>query len=74
MKKPLIGITLGAIAGILDVIPMILQKLTWDANISAFVLWVISGYLIAVSNINIKPVCQARNLENVAVIIMNPKE
>lgn len=44
------GILFGIIAGIVDVIPMIFQKLTWDANISAFSLWVISGYLIASTN------------------------
>jgi len=52
MKKIKIGILFGIIVGIIDVIPMIYQKLTWDANLSAFSLWVISGYLIA--NINNK--------------------
>ena len=31
-----IGLLLGAVAGVLDVIPMMLQRLTWDANLSAF--------------------------------------
>ena len=45
MKKPkiLVGALFGAVAGIIDVIPMIMQSLTWDANLSAFALWVISG-------------------------------
>ena len=34
MKKILIGLGIGAIIGIIDVIPMIIQNLTWDANIS----------------------------------------
>ena len=55
MKKITTGIILGIIAGILDVIPMLLQKLTWDANISAFCLWVVSGFLIATSSLKIKP-------------------
>ena len=38
MKKQVTGIILGIIAGILDVIPMIIQDLTWDANLSAFAL------------------------------------
>lgn len=45
------GLTIGAIAGIIDVIPMILQKLTWDANLSAFSLWVVVGYLLSVTEI-----------------------
>jgi len=56
MKKTQLGILLGTIAGIVDVIPMLLQKLTWDANLSAFSLWVISGFLIATSNLKIKGV------------------
>gem|GEM_PF-5600971 len=36
MKKTFVGIFLGAIAGIIDVIPMILQDLPWNANLSAF--------------------------------------
>ena len=36
MKKIKIGLLLGMVAGVIDVIPMIMQNLTWDANISAF--------------------------------------
>lgn len=54
MKKIHLGILLGIIAGLVDVTPMIIQNLTWDANLSAFSLWVISGFLIAVSGLKIK--------------------
>lgn len=47
MKKVKVGILLGFVAGIIDVIPMILQKLTWDANISALSMWVVAGLLIS---------------------------
>ncbi|WP_445475401.1 hypothetical protein ACT9XH_01250 [Methanococcoides methylutens] len=53
MKKVRLGLTLGVIAGIIDVIPMLIQDLTWDANLSAFSLWVVSGFLIATSGIKI---------------------
>ena len=53
MKKLSIGILLGILAGIIDLIPMLIQKLTWDANLSAFSLWVVSGVLIATSKINL---------------------
>jgi len=56
MKKQIIGIILGTIAGIIDVIPMIIQKLTWDANISAFTMWIVVGFLIATVGLKIKPV------------------
>jgi len=56
MKTIIIGILLGAAAGIIDVIPMIIKKLTWDANISAFSLWVVVGLLIATSGLEINPI------------------
>ncbi|MFH1564379.1 MAG: hypothetical protein ABIC82_00845 [bacterium] len=54
IKKIKLGIIFGIIAGIIDVIPMILQKLTWDANLSALAHWVIIGFVISVSNIKLK--------------------
>jgi hypothetical protein len=56
MTKSKLGIIFGVIAGIIDVLPMIIQKLTWDANLSAFFFWIISGFLIANTNIKIKGV------------------
>ena len=54
MKKIHLGLLLGIIAGILDVIPMILQGLTWDANLSAFFFWIIAGFFIATSSLKLK--------------------
>jgi hypothetical protein len=57
MKKNIsIGLLLGVVAGILDVIPMVLQGLTWDANLSAFSLWVVSGFMLATSNLKLNAV------------------
>ncbi len=53
MKKIVAGFVFGIIAGLIDLVPMILQKLTWDANLSAFCLWVVSGFLIASSSLKI---------------------
>jgi len=55
MKKIRIGILLGIVAGIIDVIPMIMQKLTWDANISAFSMWIVVGFLISTIDLKINP-------------------
>jgi hypothetical protein len=55
-KKNLIGLLIGLIAGIIDVIPMILQGLTWDANLSAFSMWIIIGYFMSVTTLKIKGV------------------
>ncbi|NOY59134.1 MAG: hypothetical protein GXO75_09395, partial [Calditrichaeota bacterium] len=51
MNKILAGILFGIIAGVIDVVPMIIQKLTWDANLGAFSLWIVSGFLIATSSL-----------------------
>ncbi len=55
-KNIRIGLILGCIAGIIDVIPMVLQGLTWDANISAFFLWVVSGFMLSTSNLKLNSV------------------
>jgi hypothetical protein len=47
MNKHLTGILLGAVAGVLDVVPMIIQGLTWDANLSAFSMWVVVGLVLS---------------------------
>ena len=54
MKKTQLGILLGSIAGIIDVIPMLIQKLTWDANLSAFSMWVVVGFFISSIHLKIK--------------------
>jgi hypothetical protein len=56
MNKIALGLIAGAIAGCIDVIPMVFQRLPWQADASAFSLWVISGFLIASSNLKIKSI------------------
>ena len=53
MKKILVGLVLGLVAGIIDVIPMVLQDLTWDANLSALAMWIIVGFLVATNELKI---------------------
>ena len=58
MNPILTGILLGIVAGIIDVIPMIIKKLTWDANISAFTMWIVVGFFISAIYINIQPIVE----------------
>jgi hypothetical protein len=51
-----LGVLLGIVAGVIDVIPMALQGLTWDANLSAFFLWVVSGIMLSTSTLNLQPI------------------
>lgn len=46
MEKILIALCIGVAAGIIDVIPMIIQKLDKTANWSAFIHWVVLGLII----------------------------
>ncbi len=56
LSKIKIGIIFGIMAGIIDVLPMIFQKLTWDANLSAFSMWIIAGFMVSTSNLKINSV------------------
>jgi hypothetical protein len=55
-RKIILGLLIGAVAGVIDLIPMIIQKLTWDAILAAFSLWILVGFMIATSNLQLKPV------------------
>ena len=50
MKNLKVGVLLGFAAGIVDIIPMMLQQLSWDANISALSMWVVVGIFISTIN------------------------
>jgi len=54
MNKIRLGLILGVAAGIIDVIPMIFQNLTWDANFSALMFWIVAGFFISSTNLNIR--------------------
>jgi hypothetical protein len=56
MNKLRLGLITGILAGFLDIAPMLAQKFPWEACASAFTLWVITGFLIAVTQINLHPV------------------
>ena len=55
MNNILIALTIGIIAGIIDVIPMIIKKLDKASNLSAFTHWVILGLIIPFVGWNIEP-------------------
>ncbi|RLC36362.1 MAG: hypothetical protein DRH33_07165 [Candidatus Nealsonbacteria bacterium] len=52
-NKTKVGITVGIIFGIVDIIPMILMKMTWDTLLGAFSMCVIGGFLISTSNLKL---------------------
>jgi hypothetical protein len=48
------ALILGTCAGIIDVVPMIVQGLNWYANTSAFLQWVVLGIVITHIEIGLK--------------------
>jgi len=67
-KKIRVGLSFGVLAGVIDVIPMIIQGLTWDANFSAFSFWVIAGFLIATSTLSFNPVLKGILISFITII------
>jgi len=67
MKRIFIGIVAGVIAGLIDVTPMIIQGLTWDANLSAFTMWVVIGFFISVTEIKIHPMFKGLLISFIAI-------
>ena len=53
MKKIIAGILAGTVVGVIDIIPMILQNLPWSANISAFSMWIVTGFLVSTSSLKL---------------------
>jgi len=56
MKKIIIGLVIGFFAGFIDVIPMFLQAMKWEAIIAAFIMWIIIGFFIATSDLKMKSI------------------
>jgi len=67
-NKIVIGLICGACAGIVDVIPMLAQNLTWDANCSAFSMWIVIGFLIATSNLTLHPILKGVLISVLSVV------
>jgi uncharacterized membrane protein len=51
MKNIILSFALGAVAGIIDIIPMVIQKFDKYATASAFVQWLVLGFIITFINI-----------------------
>lgn len=56
MKRMRLGLIFGALAGLIDILPMLAMKLPAAANLSAFSLWVAAGFFIAASELKLNRV------------------
>ncbi len=55
-NRIIVGVLFGVVAGIVDIVPMVFQELTWDANLSALSLWVVAGFMISTSTLKLNGV------------------
>jgi hypothetical protein len=55
MNKIFIALIIGIIAGTIDVIPMIIQRIDKYACVSAFIQWIVLGLIIPYVNWDIQP-------------------
>lgn len=58
MKKTVIGIGLGTIAGILVLIPMLFQKMPFNACLSSFTMWLVIGLFVSLIDMRINHVIE----------------
>jgi hypothetical protein len=59
MKKTVIGIGLGTIAGIIDLLPMVIQKVPFNGCLSAFSMWVVIGFLLTITNLKLNAIIKS---------------
>lgn len=55
MKNIFIALIIGLSAAIIDVVPMIIQRIDKSASISAFIQWVVLGLIIPYVNWDLQP-------------------
>lgn len=68
MNDIFIALIIGVTAGVIDVIPMIIQKLDKSANLAAFSHWVILGLIIPFVDWNIVPWLKGLIIGELAII------
>jgi hypothetical protein len=55
MTKLFVSIGIGGVAGVIDIIPMLMQKLDKFSNWSAFIHWVVLGVMISYIQVSLAP-------------------
>lgn len=62
------GLFWGLITGIVDVLPMLYQRLPWDAILSAFSFWIIAGFVISTSTLHLNKMIKGSVLAFILII------
>jgi len=72
MRKIIAGILSGAIVGVIDVVPMVIQKLPCSAGISAFSMWVVTGFLVVTSSLKLPYVLKSMLISILILAVCTP--
>ena len=67
-RKIFLGTILGVVAGIIDIIPMMIQKLPIHSTLSAFSMWVVLGFIINTSALKINGVLKGLLLSFLVIL------
>ncbi len=67
-RNTIAGLLIGIAAGILDVTLMLIQNIPWNANISAFSMWVVIGYLLSISSFRFKGIVKGLTISFLILI------
>jgi hypothetical protein len=68
MKKLFISLCIGAAAGIIDVIPMVIQRLDKVSDWSAFVHWAVLGVIISYVRFSMAPWLKGLVIAEISVL------
>lgn len=58
MKKKFIGMFLGFVLGIANITPMLFQNLDYTVIISNFIIWIVIGLVLSISNLSFNYIIQ----------------
>jgi len=67
-RKIFLGTIFGVIAGIIDIIPMVIQNLPIYSTLSAFSMWVVLGFIINTSALKINGVLKGLLLSFLVIL------
>jgi len=67
-RRILLGTISGVIAGTIDIIPMLIQKLPIYSTLSAFSMWVVLGFIINTSSLKINGILKGLLLSFLVII------
>jgi hypothetical protein len=70
VKRIVIGTAVGTVAGIIDFIPMIIQRVPVNGCLSALFMWIVTGFIISTSTLKLAGVLKGAVLSLLILLPM----